>query len=336
MSFSLKRITARVLAAGLLAGSLAFAGSAGAQAAVSPAQFASYTSEAGVHSNYHVYAENIDWNQPVGVVFYLDGDYWQTNQSKVHSPDNSQLLGMAKVANERNMVFVPVISPDKDATGNGITWWQSMDANGDWFRSFASSFIAEAGLDSSNVWTIGHSGGAEITGFELLADSQDSWRTGGGSVMVGGGNSNGLQTLPSETAQDFSLQWYIGSEDGVGATWPVAWSAYGAAENGHSIYSAAGFKNVDFTVIPGIEHHNYDFPVILEEALDKVEPQLIGGIGAYFYTHGGAQVFGEPVANEYAITGGAQQLFRAANGVETLLVWSAETGEVTPVAYARF
>ena len=335
MSFSLKRATAPVLVTGLLASSLLVAGTTSAQATTSTTQFATYTSEAGVSSNYHVYAENIDWDQPVGVVFYLDGDYWFTNQSKVHSPNNSQLLGMAEVANERNMIFVPVISPDKDASGNGITWWQSMGANGDWFRSFASSFIAEAGLDSSNVWTIGHSGGAEITGFELLADSQDAWRTGGGSVMVGGGNSNGMQTLPSETAQDFSLQWYIGSEDGVGATWPIAWSAYGAAENGYNVYLAAGFNNVDFTVLPGNQHHNYDFPVILEEALDKVEPKLIGGIGAYYYAHGGAETFGEPVANEYNVEDGAQQLFRAADGTETLLVWSAETGIVTPVAYER-
>lgn len=88
-------------------------------------------------------------------------------------------------------------------------------------------------------------------------------------------------------------------------------------------------------MLPGIQHHNYDFPVILEEALDKVEPKLIGGIGAYYYAQGGADVFGEPVANEYSIEGGAQQLFRSEDGTETLLVWSADTGVVTPVAYLR-
>lgn len=88
-------------------------------------------------------------------------------------------------------------------------------------------------------------------------------------------------------------------------------------------------------MLPGIQHHNYDFPAILEEALDKVEPNLVGGIGAYYYAHGGAETFGDPVANEYAISGGTQQLFRAADGTETLLVWSADTGVVTPVAYLR-
>lgn len=132
-----------------------------------------------------MYANNIDWNRPVGVVYYMDGDYWYNHQSKVHNPSGNQdLLAMARVANERNMLFVPVISPDKNAGGDGITWWENLDGNGDWFRGFATWFQSSHSLDRNNVWVIGYSGGAEMIGFELNADRQTTWRTGAASWSV--------------------------------------------------------------------------------------------------------------------------------------------------------
>lgn len=326
-----KKFATTTLSAGLLAASLSGVAATSAHAEAASVQFADYTA-LGTTSQYHVYAEGIDWSQPVGVVFFLDGDYWHPSQSRIHFPQDVQLRGMAEVAAERNMIFVPVISPDHDASGNGITWWQNMDYNGDWFRAFASDFIASNNLDAENVWTIGHSGGAEITGFELLADAQDSWRSEGGSVMVGGGNSWGMQTSPSDTAQDFSLQWYIGDADGRGATWPIAWSAWDAAHRGQSIYSAAGFTKADITVIPGMNHHDYDFPAILKESLEKEEPKIVGGIRHYYNTRGGAEVFGKPVTKEYAVEGGIQQIFREADGTELVLFWSSETHVVSELA----
>ena len=140
-------------------------------------------------SQYHVYADGIDWAQPVGVVFYFDGDYWNSNKSNAYNPDSNTMQQMAQIANEKNMVFVPVISPDKDSSGDGITWWQNIGENGDFFRSFAQEFIADSGIDSSQVWTMGYSGGAEFITNELNASRRNSWRTGGGSIMVGGGGA---------------------------------------------------------------------------------------------------------------------------------------------------
>ena len=111
--------------------------------------FLSYTSPAGTTSQYHVYAEGVDFSKPVGVVFYFDGDYWQRDESKVYTPDEGMLAAMGKIANARNMVFVPIISPDTNASGNGITWWEDMDANGEFFRSFAKSFVSQNNLDYS-------------------------------------------------------------------------------------------------------------------------------------------------------------------------------------------
>ncbi len=62
----------------------------------------------------------------MGMVFYFDGDYWNFNKSNVYNPDSNTMQQMAQIANEKNMVFVPVISPDKDSSGDGITWWQNI------------------------------------------------------------------------------------------------------------------------------------------------------------------------------------------------------------------
>ncbi|MFC2392083.1 MAG: hypothetical protein ACFNL3_01260 [Rothia aeria] len=52
-------------------------------------------------------------------------------------------------------------------------------------RSFAQEFIADSGIDSSQVWTMGYSGGAEFITNELNASRRNSWRTGGGSINYG-------------------------------------------------------------------------------------------------------------------------------------------------------
>ena len=93
-----------------------------AHATVASGTYRSYTAPNGLNSQYHVYANGIDWSKPVGVVFYIDGDYWRNDQSKIHSPEQGMLPAMGRIANARNMVFVPVVSPDKNASGNGITW----------------------------------------------------------------------------------------------------------------------------------------------------------------------------------------------------------------------
>ena len=322
----LKKVTTVFVTTGLAVSALSLAPISEAQAVTTNRTFATFSAY-GASSQYHVYANNIDWSRTVGAVFYLDGDYWTPDQSKVYFPNNADLTAMARVANQRNMVFVPVISPDKDASGDGITWWQSMDYNGDWFRAFAQNFIQSAGIDRSNVWTIGYSGGAEITGFELLADRQDSWRSGGGSIMVGGGNSNGMQTWPSSTAKNFSLRWYVGELDGKGVTWPSTWSALGAAQDGYRVYKSAGFNNAQLTILPSTTHYNYNFASILDNALPQRPVSspyaLVGAIGSYYWANGASGKFGEPTTNEFSLRdGGVGQAFAK----NYTIYWTPRTG----------
>ena len=233
---------------------------------MSSATYQSYTSPVGTTSQYHVYANNLDYSKPVGVVFYFDGDYWQRDESKVYTPDEGMLAAMGKIANARNMVFVPVISPDTNASGAGITWWEDMDANGEFFRSFAKSFVSENNLDASQVWTMGYSGGAEFITYELT-DHNTSWRNGGGSIMVAGGDSDGSVDADATTKAS-PMYWWVGAKDTSGNTYPVTWSARGAVESGYNAYLGAGFSDARVKLIDGFSHHDYDLPHILASSLD--------------------------------------------------------------------
>ena len=233
---------------------------------MSSATYQSYTSPAGTTSQYHVYANNLDYSKPVGVVFYFDGDYWQRNESKVYTPDEGMLAAMGKIANTRNMVFVPVISPDTNASGDGITWWEDMNTNGEFFRSFAKSFISQNNLDASQVWTMGYSGGAEFITYELT-DHNTAWRNGGGSIMVAGGDSDGSIDADA-TTKGLPMYWWVGANDTSGNTNPVTWSARGAVESGYNAYLGVGFSDARVKLIDGFSHHDYDLPHILASSLD--------------------------------------------------------------------
>ena len=233
---------------------------------MSSATYQSYTSPAGTTSQYHVYANNLDYSKPVGVVFYFDGDYWQRNESKVYTPDEGMLAAMGKIANARNMVFVPIISPDTNASGDGITWWEDMNTNGEFFRSFAKSFISQNNLDASQVWTMGYSGGAEFITYELT-DHNTAWRNGGGSIMVAGGDSDGSVDADA-TTKGLPMYWWVGANDTSGNTNPVTWSARGAVESGYNAYLGAGFSDARVKLIDGFSHHDYDLPHILASSLD--------------------------------------------------------------------
>ena len=76
----------------------------------------------------------MDFSKPVGVVFYFDGDYWRNDQSKVYDP-SGELAQMVASAAAQNMLFVPVISPDTNRYDAGVTWWEDMERNGEFFQS---------------------------------------------------------------------------------------------------------------------------------------------------------------------------------------------------------
>lgn len=264
----MKRITALTTTA-IAAASLLPAGPA-AHAVTTNKTFQNYTS-GSVTSQYHIYANNIDWSKPVGAVFFFDGDYTDAKQTTVNNTNGTALKNIAKVANDRNMILIPVVSPDKHTGGKYTTWWEQKDSNGNWFRDFARTIIAETGVDDTNIWTLGQSGGSEFIASELSADSQDTWRQGGGDIMVGGGNTFGLQTAAPAGYTNIPQYWWIGENDNVKDSNQFGWSAYRAAIAGKASYEAAGFTNTHLTMVPGTNHFQYNHADILAKTLDQAD-----------------------------------------------------------------
>ncbi|WP_277549736.1 S-layer homology domain-containing protein [Kocuria oceani] len=218
-----------------------------------------FTAPNGLSSTYNLYADGIDRSKPVGVAFYFDGDgqYW------AQRPTGSVVRDMARHAAARNMVLVVPLSPDR--TGSR-TWWENIDANGDWFRALSGHLVQRYGLDTNRVWLTGYSGGAEFITMEVLADRQN-WIRGGGAVVIGGGGARKMQTAPSAAVKSLPIQWVTGADDVAGATQPATWSALASARRGQQSYAAQGFTRTSLQVPAGVNHHEYDQAALLDAAL---------------------------------------------------------------------
>ncbi|MFD1213973.1 FG-GAP repeat domain-containing protein [Arthrobacter sp. GCM10027362] len=264
MKTSLRALLGAAIGAALLASSLA---AVPAQAAAPRSTtYQTYTAPNGATGKYHVYADGIDTSKPVGVLFVFHGDYSRPDQSYVHHPNGSVMRKMAAEAAKKNMIMVPVITPDKKG---GITWWEDKDRNGDYFRSLAARLISKYQLDAGRIWFHGYSGGAEFITFEILADRQ-GWIKGGGATIVGGGGYRGIQTVPSAAVRKMKLHWIAGSRDGLGGTTLKGWSALGTARRAEGIYRGLGFTGTKMTVLPGITHYTYDMPALLARDLKSL------------------------------------------------------------------
>ncbi|MGM0930641.1 MAG: hypothetical protein ACQEXN_13160 [Actinomycetota bacterium] len=269
MKSLIRALLGAALGSTLLASALVLSVPAQAAAPYS-ATYQTYTAPNGLSSKYHLYANGIDTKKPVGVLFVFHGDYSRPDQSYVHHPKGSVMKKMAAEAAKKNMIMVPVITPDKKG---GITWWEDADRNGDWFRSLATSLIAKYKLDSRRIWLHGYSGGAEFITYELLADRQE-WIKGGGATIVGGGGYDGMQTAPPAAVKKMKLHWISGSRDGKGGTSLKTWSALGTAKRAEKKYKALGFTGTKITILPGVTHYTYDMPKLLANDL-KAMPAAI-------------------------------------------------------------
>ena len=262
MKALIRALLGAVLGTTMLASALVVSTPAQA-AAPRSATYQTYTAPNGVSSKYHVYANGIDTKKPVGVLFVFHGDYSYPAQSYVHHPNGSIMKKMAAEAAKKNMIMVPVITPDKKG---GITWWEDADRNGDYFRALAGTLIARYKLDARRIWFHGYSGGAEFITYELLAARQD-WIKGGGATIVGGGGYTGMETAAPAAVKKMKLHWICGSRDGRGGTSLKTWSALGTAKSAEKKYKSLGFINTKMTILPGVTHYTYDMPKLIANDL---------------------------------------------------------------------
>ncbi|WP_424347123.1 hypothetical protein [Kocuria sp. CH-021] len=218
----------------------------------------------GTTSSYHVFADGIDWSEPVGVVFRLHGD----GAYEFHHPQH-KVSCLAEVARSHNAVLVAPRTPDRQGEP---TWWEDLDGNAEWFLALAEQEIfAEYDLDRSRTWLHGYSGGAEFISYELLADRADFLR-GGGAVLSGGGGapSSGDSEPTEEQLEQLVLHWDVGLEDDGTDPW-APFDALSAAAAGHAWYEDAGYERTSVRYREGVDHFELPEARVLDAAMTAGE-----------------------------------------------------------------
>lgn len=214
----------------------------------------------GTTSSYHVFADGIDWSEPVGVVFRLHGD----GAYEYHHPEH-KVSCLAEVARSHNAVLVAPRTPDRQGEP---TWWEDLDGNADWFVALAEQRIfAEYDIDRSRTWLHGYSGGAEFISYEMLADRAD-FLPGGGAVLSGGGGapSSGDSRPTDEQLEQLVLHWDVGLEDDGTDPW-APFDALSAAAAGHAWYEDAGYARTTVRYREGVDHFELPEARVLDAAL---------------------------------------------------------------------
>lgn len=216
----------------------------------------------GYSSYYDLYVGNIDRSKPVGVLFYFDADTSKPGNFRYLKSDLMERIKNS--AAKRNMVFIAVHTPGGKGKYGLYNWWDNRE-KGAYARNLADTAIARHGLDYSQVWLTGWSGGAQLITQELLAHRQ-TWLTGGGMIVMGGGEAEYGVSAPDPRVKSMKLRWYIGDRDGYGATVPKTWSAKVAAQRGLDSYRAAGFRDAALVTVAN-QGHYYDVASVIERGL---------------------------------------------------------------------
>lgn len=222
-------------------------------------EFIEYSAH-GLSGQYHLYADGIDWTEPVGVLFQFHGD-----KAYDFLNPNYKLHAMNTVAKEHNMVMVSLKAPNAENV-----WWYNIENHGTYARSLiVNEIYNKFNIDKDKVWLSGYSGGAEFITYEMMEEQSDLF-TGGGALIFGGGGSPGkvTRTQSDELKENFKMLWYVGKDDNLNNS-SEGWSAIADAQKGHDFYQRLGFQKISIVTPAGIDHFEYDEPKILSEMLTK-------------------------------------------------------------------
>ncbi len=222
-------------------------------------------------SVYHVYADGLDLEKPVGLAWFFDGDYFSADRSRVLRPDGTEMRGIAAEANRRNCVPVAVVTPAPYETGYGYTWWRNRPRNGAWHRQLNAHLRGRFPfISAARQWMIGYSGGAEFISMHLMAERQfEVWR-GAGATIVGGGTPPASVDSTSPSFRRVQATWHVNGGDVAGETIPPTWSALSAATAGERRYrEGSSYLRTRLNVYPTGGHAGDDFRALLAADLDR-------------------------------------------------------------------
>ncbi|MCP3426420.1 hypothetical protein NBM05_10505 [Rothia sp. AR01] len=216
-------------------------------------------SSGGMSGRYHVFARDIDYSKPVGLVVRLHGD-----GAEEYAKPWGMLNCMAQVAASYNAILVVPLTPDP---AKDLTWWKEMDENQPWLMDLVQRQLPGTyPIDPSRVWWMGYSGGAEMLSYGVVPDHLDA--VTGGAIMVGGGGAPRYASVkPSaEQAQDTRLYWLVGAQDD-GTDPREPFDARTAAVEGSAWYERVGFAGVRLNILNGRDHLNVPQVSLLDQIL---------------------------------------------------------------------
>lgn len=221
----------------------------------------SFTSSSGLTSQYHVYAAGVTESPGLLLQFHGDGAYEFSNPTSSYSLGGPK--GIVAEAKARNLITVPVMTPDRSS----ITWWRNGTQNADYVRDLIAELKVRYGIRSDRIWLVGYSGGAQFIS-QHLVPRHSSLIDGGGAVIIAGG-SRPTGTTASFSANfkaNFPMHWYTGAND---TGWDgEGWNAYAAAQTGQSWYATAGMRTT-YEWPAGVSHSlNGKFGGIVAQQLD--------------------------------------------------------------------
>ncbi|MGJ3508183.1 hypothetical protein [Enemella sp. A6] len=197
----------------------------------------------GESSQYHLFAEGLSDDTPLGLVLYFHGD----GAEEFDHPDDPDCLGgpdgVVSVARERGFVTVAVRTPDTDT----LTWWESGATNSEYVAALVERITNQYRIDPHRVWLVGYSGGAQFITQHYLPTRSDTISGGGAVLFGGGGRPDNVDEDPYADAlkQHFDMFWYTGADDdGTDST--DGYDALGdpvhGARAGLAHYAGLGFR----------------------------------------------------------------------------------------------
>ena len=220
-----------------------------------------------------------------GLLLYFDGDHISRAGSRLLRRTSPLRAELARVAEDFNMLSVPVLAPGSLGDGTApssssltINWWVRARSHGRAVRALIKKLSLAYGLDMSRVWFAGYSGGAEFLSYELLTHELGEV-TGAGASLIAGGGADGIparvrrRALETPTShRGFLMSWHVGLRDGHSPSGlrlrarrltrrgaprgGAVWSAQVAAQEGIAFYEGLGARTL-LQVTPGRGHTGY-------------------------------------------------------------------------------
>lgn len=229
--------------------------------------FQTFTSPAGTTSQYHLFADNIDWNKPVNVIVRLHGDGGSSSVSEFDNYQNGLLSSVAPDAAKKNAIILAPKSPDRNGD---ITWWENSKRNDEWLTALIQDTLLDnPSIDKSRFYWTGYSGGGEFLSYHYIAQHPELM-TGGVLFCAGGGSSADKEALvaSSSVKRDLPLSWRVGSLDDGSKAYD-GYDALSSTSWGYEAYKRQGFTNIERIVIPGKDHYTIDQREMINETLLK-------------------------------------------------------------------